>query len=409
MKISTPRVIRGFGYEPYVYDSDGQEKPLRAYNGNLILGVPDIPVSSNQFPEALTPDKTISITYNSTNGTIVVDDNQRLLVGNRLYNSSDYDITKRTFTLSPSTVYHLRFTTLGLPVNNFTPPHKGFYLVSLSDPNYNPNSLPLRAEEWNRPDDFIVADIITDANGTPTIYRRKLDRLEALRNALNKLKVIYKEVWVNPLDGDDRNDGSQEAPFKTLDKALLPEKSQLIQAWNLEEGFNPYIFLMVYLIAGQTYDLTKRIGINRMFVNIYGDATNPPKITNTAGGQLYVRWAGLYFESCQLDNSGGRFIQGWGGLSSRVSFDGCSISIGASDFINYGTYQHFHITLGGTDIVKTSTGLLVNCNGSTLDYFRGGGTITDSAGTALTDTDIIGGIIRDANGVPRNVQSNIVL
>ena len=152
------------------------------------------------------------------------------------------------------------------------------------------------------------------------------------------------------------------------------------------------------------------MALNRAYVDIYGDATNKPTITNQSGGQIRARWSGLHFENCNLDNSGGVFIGGAGGLASRVSFSGCNISIGASNFIAFGLYQHYYITLINTNITKTSTGLLVNCYGSALDYYRNANTtIQDSAGTALTDADIIGGIVRDANGLPRNVRSNIVL
>ena len=409
MKVSTPRVIRGFGYEPYVYDTDGQEKRITAVGGNILLGTPDIPAYKSLFPEALTPDKTISISYNSTNGTVVVDDNQRFIVGDRFYSSSDYDITKRTFTLSPSTVYHLRFSVAGQPVNNYTPPDKGFYLVSLSDTNYNPNGLPLRAEEWNRPDDFVVADIITDTNGTPTIYKRKLDRMEALRDLLNKLQIVYKEVWVDSA-GDDRNDGSQEAPFKTLDRALQLPKSQFYTPWNSYETAQNLPLLFIHLAPAQTFDLSQAVALNRANVYIYGDATNKPTITNQSGGSIRLRWSGLHFDNCNLNNSGGFFIRGWGGMASRVSFYSCNISIGALNFIEYGIYQHCHVVVDNSTITKTSTGLLVNCSGSALDYYRDSNTtIQDSAGTALTDTDIIGGIVRDANGLPRNVRSNIVL
>ncbi|RUM27735.1 MAG: hypothetical protein DSY42_09555 [Aquifex sp.] len=407
--MQTSRIIKGFGYEPYVFDINGEEKPLYAYNGKLTLGYPEVPVSSYQFPEALTPDKTISVTYNSTNGTIVVDENQRFLVGDRLYNSSDYDITKRTFKLSPSTVYHLRFTTSGKPLNNFTPPHKGFYLVSLSDVNYNPNSLPLRAEEWNRSDDFVIADIITDANGIPTIYKRKLDRLEKFKEELEKRKITVKEVWVDP-SGDDRNDGSQEAPLRTLDGALLKPGYTTYTAWGTEEVKIPFSLYIIYLTPGYTYDLSKVIALSNSFVLIVGDLQNPPIIDNPSGGNIRLRWASLEFFRCTIKNTGGNLFAGNGGVASRISFSSSTVNIGTKNLIGYYIHQHFHVALGSSTVVKTSTGLLVNCNGSSLDYYRDNSTtIQDSAGNTLTDTDIIGGIVRDVNGVPRNVRSNIVL
>lgn len=394
--MQTPRVIRGFGYEPIVYDRDlGQEFPLTSINGNLFLGSA-ISYFKN-FPDALTQDKTINITYDSLKGTITVDENQLFVVGDRLYNTSDYDIAKRTFTLSPSTTYHLRFSVKG-----------GFYLANLADTNYNPNGLPLRAE-WDRPDDFVIADIITDANAVPTIYKRKLDRWEKFKKEIEKLNVVYKELWVDP-NGDDRNDGSQEAPFQTIEGALLSLGYTYNSAWGTYEISSHIKFIKLNLTPGVTYDLSKVIALNHLFVRISGNLTNKPKITNAGGGNLRLRSA--YFEiwDCAIDNTqGGILIKESGGVGSKVSFSNCDITIGISNLIAYSIHQHFHIALYNSTVIKTSTGLLVNCNGSSLDYFSSNLTIQDGAGNALTDADIIGGIVKDANGVPRNVKSNVIL
>jgi len=125
------------------------------------------------YPEILTPDNTLAITNNG-DGTVTINPNQEFLIQDVKLNTSRWPAAQRTFTVSPSTTYHLRFSLNGRPINNYTPQKLSFYLVNVNDANSNPNSVDEADPQFDTQyDDMLIAKISADANGNITITSLK--------------------------------------------------------------------------------------------------------------------------------------------------------------------------------------------------------------------------------------------
>ncbi|NPB04511.1 MAG: hypothetical protein GXO39_08910 [Thermotogae bacterium] len=216
-----------------------------------------------------------------------------------------------------------------------------------------------------------------------------------------------RTVWVNPTTGSDTNDGSEASPFATLDKALF--EPNYLEAF---DGFNytsPEL-LVVVLAPGQYQLNGSKAILFRKNVILYGDFSGGSVIVPTQMAvQLVESAVSLY--NCKVDGVNGSaslFSTGAGSGSCEVSFTGGQIDIGTRHIISHGG-GNLTLELSGTTVKKTSTGLLLYGTGAPFDYYRTAGSIQDANGNALQDTDILGGIVRDANNLPRNVRSNIVL
>jgi len=126
-----------------------------------------------EYPEILTTNNIFSITDNS-NGTITINSNQEFFVQDVKLNTSRWGDSERTFSVNASTTYHLRFSLNGKQINNFTPKRLSFYIVDVSDTNYNPNGVDETDTQFDtKYDDMLIAKITTDSNNAITIVNLK--------------------------------------------------------------------------------------------------------------------------------------------------------------------------------------------------------------------------------------------
>ena len=142
------------------------------------------------YPEILTPDNTLSVTgIDNGDGTVTISiaEGQEFLIQDVKVNTTGR--TDLSFTVPiPTTAgqvdtYHLRYSLNGKSINNHIPNKNSFYLISVVDTNYNPNSVDESDEQFDtKYDDMLIAKVeVTDA-GTVTIT--------ALVNK-QKIKEIY--------------------------------------------------------------------------------------------------------------------------------------------------------------------------------------------------------------------------
>lgn len=92
----------------------------------------------------------ISTTYDQNTQEIQVNTGNTFIMKDKYIDTSTLSTTQRIVQI-PSTnkTYHLRFTLNRDKINNFTPPVTyAFYLVDLSDSNYNPNGLDAFDKYW---------------------------------------------------------------------------------------------------------------------------------------------------------------------------------------------------------------------------------------------------------------------
>ena len=147
------------------------------------------------YPEILTPDNTLSLSgVNNGDGTVTISiaEGQEFLIQDVKINTTGR--TDLSFTVPiPTTAgqvdtYHLRYSLNGKSINNHIPNKNSFYLISVVDTNYNPNSVDESDEQFDtKYDDMLIAKVEIADTGTVSITPLK-----------NKRKFIenFRVQWV---------------------------------------------------------------------------------------------------------------------------------------------------------------------------------------------------------------------
>jgi len=118
------------------------------------------------FPEIFTSDNTLRILIQGNR--IIIAPGQKFRIQDVIIDTTNRPDT--SLSVSPNTTYHLRYSLNGRPINNYTPNKNSFYLVSVNDPNYNPNNLPETDEVFDTQyDDMLIAKIVVNSSGNITI------------------------------------------------------------------------------------------------------------------------------------------------------------------------------------------------------------------------------------------------
>ena len=252
----------------------------------------------------------------------------------------------------------------------------------------------------------------------------------------NANSVMSKTVYVDQVNGNDANDGSQAAPFKTIQKAIdsaptggsvvvrivgdyvvesnitaLKKRVLLVPEGTMTFGWRVYGTNYSALAGFTLHDSLVAVIITspnngKLIIEpnttglpaapVYASAFRTDQSSNFGHLYFYLR-VGVDNYNPIVVNSGALFgISQWS--RNRPTFLGVNLS---------GEYAGTNRSI----IVDTANGArlgtFLNCPGSL--FYNYPHSIVDTAGTALTLANVVGGIVRDANGVPRNVISNIVL
>jgi len=251
-------------------------------------------------------------------------------------------------------------------------------------------------------------------SNTPTIPQL----IEQFRQGVNS--QMAKTVYVHQQEGSDTTgNGSQNAPFATPDKAV--------------ESIPPGGFGIIYLAANQVHEFkySHELRGKTIIFTQYG-ATNPKQATlrnkafinsqgaNETTGVItrngFVAFNHLRIETTPKLDPNLNWSE-WVGLIKRLDnstpralFYNCEIVLN-SDLVRIpaGPTTLTEVAFYNCNIIRNS-GFVINNEVSSPILLKSAGTsITDSAGNNLAWTDVIAGIIRDPNGTPRNVISNLVL
>jgi len=119
------------------------------------------------YPEIFTDDYTLAIVDNG-DGTISILEGQTFQIQDVVVDTTGRN--DLTFQVSPDKTYHLRFSLNGRPINNYTPSPNSFYLVDISDTNYNPSGADETDSQFDtKYDDMLIAKIEVDSDGVITI------------------------------------------------------------------------------------------------------------------------------------------------------------------------------------------------------------------------------------------------
>jgi len=238
------------------------------------------------------------------------------------------------------------------------------------------------------------------------------------------LGQFYKTVYVDSVNGDDTNPGTIDAPFKTLTKAVdsIPAGGYGIIKLNSDVYLDTRIELkgrILYITPTTLAPDTQCCTPNQNNPWIYAEGNIG---TNGDMGAGFVGQGMVITEYVNIETKPCTNCGIWRGFIGRHDNSKYILSMYAA-YIKIGTNNELvRIQSGPAAITEIA---LYNCNISFTDanfntlieledsapisFKPTGSTATDANGNSLTWQDVISGIIRDTNGLPRNVISNVVL
>ena len=250
----------------------------------------------------------------------------------------------------------------------------------------------------------------------------------------------YRVFYVDQLNGDDNNDGSQSAPFKTLTKGIasVPVGGvgiiYVIGDYNLdnESGdifiYNKKIRIILkgtlsvswktvsnYALLRSTFALLKNSSIE-----FWIDSANNGKIV-IADNNTGLSPAGVSTGLVRTVGNGEAVICS-AGFYLRITADNYTpIEIGTDAFLMdarvWSSWDGFvvfcltghHPGTGREIIVRGKLLRLYSLTGTAVYKVAYDGGFKDGSGNAVGPATLITGVIKDGNGVPRNVVSNLIL
>ncbi len=241
---------------------------------------------------------------------------------------------------------------------------------------------------------------------------------------------MYKAVYVDELKGDDENDGSNEFPFKTIHKAIA------------SAPVGGYVRIILKSDITIDYDVGYQIGLcnqNVVIISDYPAGGDIPavkrKLTLCYG---YFNLGGLTYNSCagflpqgavnmcfrDIDivfkestirpvnpakswDSYSYLIKYSDSSTSHISFYLCNINLpkAKAHLIIAHPFSNLSMSLYSTKVINNNVGKLLvlgvySCG--TLALYN----------SSLSDGNwesVISGIVKDTNGVPRNLKSSLIL
>ena len=247
---------------------------------------------------------------------------------------------------------------------------------------------------------------------------------------------MSKTVYVDQVNGDDNNDGSQARPFKTLQKAVTSVPTggscEIVLLSDYTLNFDEIVFIykrsVNLILNGRTLSTSYGDGsvssfakkgifliIEALLYITVGDGkivvpknnTGKP-IEPTSYGLINISGispnANLFIHIGSL--KGGNWCEIYS--DSLISVHEWSNS--RPGFFSVGIYPHYNRTLYLDDVYCS----FINAKGAPFslyafirnDNFTG---YIKRGSSTISVNDAVVGIIRDSNGVPRNILSNIVL
>lgn len=297
--------------------------------------------------------------------------------------------------------------------------------IVLATRKYVDDELNDHNNDPNAHDGLINADTVDNyhASQTPTANTIPVaDASSTIDAAWYKGSIdaaMQRTFYVDAANGDDNNDGSESAPFATIEKACK----------SVPTGGGATI----YLLDG-SYTITSDIFLFNKLITIRCDkATNSVNISFTTytyeSSQEKERPYGFELTNSQL------LFYGYGKCSietpqlslglpiydeavfdirgnSLIGFWDCNISVNdfylVSGYSSVGTLNAVHACFSNNTIIKNASKNVLKAS-KVLIHSSSNDTIQDSAENTLTWSNVIDGIVKDAIGVPRNVLSNIDL
>jgi len=254
--------------------------------------------------------------------------------------------------------------------------------------------------------------------------------LEELTNLIPRPSGQFKSYYVDPVDGDDNNTGSSDQPFKTLKKAITSAplggytSINLLKDYTAKEGaitlYNSYIELTLKgkltintHISGSYSILDTHINmVNSAFViNIDSNNKGKLELTKTTDKPLAPTHQGLF-----LSRKGTNTLE----VDLMVQEDNYNpIKLNGVGFMTADTWSYkrhnFNFALSGhykgnnRDVIVDNTMLVYTKTVPCSVYIKWENNFVDNNGNVLNPSNLIDGIVKDSDGKPRNITSNLIL
>ncbi len=228
----------------------------------------------------------------------------------------------------------------------------------------------------------------------------------------NVSSAMSKTFYVDAVNGDDNNDGSYAAPFATSQKAV-----DSVPSGGVAEVF----FLSDYVLDSAV----EKINSENKKIYLHGQTTANLTIKQNTNENV-IRGSGIFIIS-SFNNVTFEFnattsapvfwstFRYHGEASSKllyVEFTNCAEIVFRNNETTTTKYvaAMVDMRITSSDII-TDTGviLLSLSSGATSRLEVNGVTATDANGASVDIASLIANIIKDANGVPRNIVSNLIL
>ncbi len=281
-----------------------------------------------------------------------------------------------------------------------------------------------------------------DANGnlfTKTIANRGMFKQQLWDDVGGALGQFNRTFYVDAVNGDDNNTGASDAPFKTIKKAV---DSVPVSGMGKIYFLNDYDFT-----DGKIPVLQKNITlfINKYVINVPVNSSGTYQALE-GGFQLFANGViNLIFTTTgqlNIGNTGYDSNKNWGGNGKsfiNYSHEALYYSKGRGQInilANQSSVNYIILTQGqligpnGGSTAYSGSGFDLsvvqwNCSGSVFVLNSGNSLqnvvdflppinflwytgFQDESGNTLNITDKVSGVVKDANGVPRNIISNIV-
>jgi len=244
---------------------------------------------------------------------------------------------------------------------------------------------------------------------------------------VNGQDMMYRTFYVDAVNGDDSNDGSESAPFKTIKKAC---NSVPVGGYGVIYLSGDYTLTQnVYLINKIIYIYVPGNSILKPSWYLYNNQENRLNSFHLKGSSNIIfdlhDGAKILLDDEGFDSSYsqnyGWFIQKYTYCIGFISVFGSNnytnkvqIEIAGSDsspvFMSHGDLHSLEalvLHLWKVDIIKSGNGYLTSGDG-VFGLKASNSSVKDGSGNSLEWSDVVSGIVKDANGVPRNIISNIV-
>ncbi|HFC97929.1 MAG TPA: hypothetical protein ENJ40_05675 [Thermosulfurimonas dismutans] len=270
---------------------------------------------------------------------------------------------------------------------------------------------------------FNLADgTVITAPSLPKLRQQYWDNMDS---------VMDRIYYVDAVNGNDSNDGSESAPFASLKKAI---DSVPVGGKGLINLISDYTINNNIQIVNK--DITIKVSSGKILKPSWAqDSSNDFNWLNVFnligrvilgisledGAKVVLDDTGYSTTVNIGDSSYTQFIKKASRCIGLVYVNGSSTTIkpiielngvnSSPVFMSAGSdhsLEFLVLKLWEVDVVVNGQGKLITAYPGAVMFFPSQASLIDNTGTISSWADLIGGIVKDGNGVPRNVLSNVI-